>query len=213
MSTLWKLYGLAAVSQDFNVEVGKLIEIVNALNGDAEMSLDDKMKEAAAAIDPVMLDKFRVPIGHLDLQAFRDSLLIPKFWTRLASLQAKGVFSPAPSAQNEPLLFDEYCRVIGLASTDPWIGNAAPNATGFRHELKANAQETVRKYGFALPDELADRIATGLTKQVEIDGRAATVFDVMNETSLFWEDGTFSNVTDRALYVRTKTFPKGWVKR
>jgi hypothetical protein len=152
-------------------------------------------------IDKTIRTTLRCPTSHLDIQNLYDGLLNTNIWPKLAQVQAMGTFAPMPDGLEN----DEYCRMVGLAVTDPWRGKANPDAVGFRQALQKDPVQAAKDYGFYMTDHIAAYIKKGMTDNV---------VNKMNEICDEWFPLTECNITERLTYPRIEaSFPPGWVKR
>ena len=194
MSNSWKVLGLGCMSDDF---LNRVREVRSEIQ--PPMALGDALRR----IDERVLVPFRCPLGHLEAQNFYDSIFNVGLWDKLQQIQRMGTFA----AITDGLRHDEYCRLIGLACTDPWRGQGQV-AVGFRHKLRANPAEAARNSGFLIDDEMTAKIVKGMTN---------SVMDLMDKIADDWEIITFFNTTERDRYPRFDNvfpqFPPGWVKR
>jgi hypothetical protein len=194
MSTLWKVYGLACISSPF-------IQTVTALRKKIRDPRFPLFPEPIIEIDRTIRAPFRCPLGHLDAQDLYDSLFNDHIWDSLTKIQQLNTFAE----MDDSLEGDEYCRMVGLACSDPWIGKRNPQATGFRQALRKDPHQAAKDYGFYINDNIANNISKGMTDEV---------IDIMNNIGADWCDVTTFNVTERDVYPRiVACFPPGWVKR
>jgi hypothetical protein len=202
MSNVWKVFGLACVSEAF---LKAVTELKPGLTAEADYH------KRIVMIDNLLLGQtWRIPVGHLEIQLIHDAILLDGFWDPLKTILGASPFGPLP-ADKDKLHADEYYRVIGLCCVDPWKQEGV-DMPGFRDSLRTSvdANKTVSDAGFLLDPNDAVHIQNGL-KAVVPDPPKLAVSALMDTFSMRWDDITLNSIQNRDQYGPLIVTPPGWV--